>query len=66
MQILLIGGGCPLKCTTKISTTRRIIRASETMTDMYDEKKVPGFSLPPYPHEEHGSEVRCYFFAIHA
>ncbi|KAL3811877.1 hypothetical protein ACHAXA_005543 [Cyclostephanos tholiformis] len=26
------------------------------MTDMYDEKKVPEFSLPPYPHEEHGSE----------
>lgn len=23
------------------------------MTDMYDPKKVPDFSLPPYPHEEH-------------
>jgi hypothetical protein len=28
------------------------------MTDMYDEKKVPEFTLPPYPHEEHGSDVR--------
>ena len=27
------------------------------MTDMYDEKKVPEFSLPPYQHEDHGSEV---------
>ncbi|KAL7428559.1 hypothetical protein ACHAXM_001319 [Skeletonema potamos] len=26
------------------------------MTDMYDEKKVPEFSLPPYPHEDHGAE----------
>ena len=37
------------------------------MTDMYDEKKVPDFTLPPYPHEEHGSEVRLddsYFFAL--
>mmetsp|Transcript_881 Transcript_881/g.1815 ORF Transcript_881/g.1815 Transcript_881/m.1815 type:complete len:113 (-) Transcript_881:591-929(-) len=23
------------------------------MTDMYDPKTVPDFSLPPYPHEEH-------------
>lgn len=29
------------------------------MTDMYDEKKVPEFSLPPYPHEDHGAEVRA-------
>ena len=27
------------------------------MTDMYDEKKVPEFTLPPYQHEDHGSEV---------
>ena len=30
------------------------------MTDMYDEKKVPEFSLPPYPHEDH-SEVSNLF-----
>jgi len=31
------------------------------MTDMYDEKKVPDFTLPPYPHEDHGAEVSYYF-----
>jgi hypothetical protein len=30
------------------------------MTDMYDEKKVPEFALPPYPHEDHGAEVSFY------
>lgn len=25
------------------------------MTDMYDEKKVAEFTLPPYQHEDHGS-----------
>jgi len=25
------------------------------MTDMYDEKKVADFTLPPYQHEDHGS-----------
>eukprot|EP01082_Thalassiosira_pseudonana_P005700 g5418.t1 g5418 contig2:506168-506705(-) len=25
------------------------------MTDMYDEKKVPEFALPPYQHEDHGA-----------
>jgi len=27
------------------------------MTDMYDEKKIPDFNLPPYQHEDHGAEV---------
>jgi hypothetical protein len=27
------------------------------MTDMYDEKRVPDFSLPPYQHEDHGGPV---------
>jgi hypothetical protein len=27
------------------------------MTDMYDEKKVPEFALPPYQHEDHGASV---------
>lgn len=31
-----------------------------TMTDMYDDKKVPEFALPPYPHEDHGAEVSFY------
>ncbi len=34
------------------------------MTDMYDEKKVPEFTLPPYQHEDHGSEVRCCRFKV--
>jgi hypothetical protein len=39
-------------------TTRK---QQATMTDMYDEKKVPEFTLPPYQHEDHGSEVRFHF-----
>jgi hypothetical protein len=35
------------------------------MTDMYDEKKVPEFSLPPYPHEDHGAEVRSPLVHMH-
>ena len=35
-----------------ISTNRIAI-----MTDMYDEKKIPDFNLPPYQHEDHGAEV---------
>jgi hypothetical protein len=34
-------------------------KTTATMTDMYDEKKVPEFTLPPYQHEDHGSEV-CF------
>ena len=34
------------------------------MTDMYDEKKVPEFTLPPYQHEDHGSEVSCFFVGV--
>lgn len=34
------------------------------MTDMYDEKKVPEFTLPPYQHEDHGSEVSCFFVCV--
>ena len=34
------------------------------MTDMYDEKKVPEFSLPPYPHEDHGGEVRFLLWLV--
>lgn len=37
---------------TYISTNRIAI-----MTDMYDEKKIPDFNLPPYQHEDHGAEV---------
>ena len=36
----------------------------KTMTDMYDEKKVPEFTLPPYQHEDHGSEVSCFFVGV--
>ena len=31
--------------------------SQSTMTDMYDEKRVPDFSLPPYQHEDHGGPV---------
>lgn len=31
--------------------------SSTNMTDMYDEKKVPEFALPPYQHEDHGASV---------
>ena len=34
------------------------------MTDMYDEKKMPEFTLPPYQHEDHGSKVSSLVIVV--